>query len=522
MLKEPVKEKIALDQKIGKQTTQVLLEGDIIVPDTKPDMAIMLQADASAAIERAEGLNDRVNFMGRLDIQVLYLARGSSSPVHSMAVTTSIDDFINMDGVSREVWVDAKAHIANIDYKMINDRKINYRAIVDVSVFAESTDEHDIVVDLEDVPGNQLLKSSVNLNRTIECKSDRFVTKDDFTIEPGKPNIREILQTNVTIANKDARVSNGRVNINGDLIIKVLYKGDNESSLIEMSEHEIPFSGGIDATTARDDMYADVSLSVIDQYIQVKADADGEDRSIDAEITINAAVKIGCGQTIEILEDAYCINKVLNITKNPINYSKLICHNRNQSPVKEIVTLADECPDILQIFSVTGRPYVHEIKIVDDKTIVEGSIDANVLYIAQSDEAPLFSYKTVAPFRQVIETKGAVDGMDVSLDAGIEHVSFNMLSGREMELRFLLSFNTSVYKEKEMNIITDIQAEELDKSVLEGMASMTIYVVQKGDDLWKIAKKYNTSIDDLLAVNEIETPSRVLPGQKLLILKKVE
>jgi LysM repeat protein len=48
-----------------------------------------------------------------------------------------------------------------------------------------------------------------------------------------------------------------------------------------------------------------------------------------------------------------------------------------------------------------------------------------------------------------------------------------------------------------------------------------VYVVQAGDTLWKIAKRYNTAIDELLAVNDIEHPSRMTVGQKLLILKVV-
>jgi LysM repeat protein len=50
---------------------------------------------------------------------------------------------------------------------------------------------------------------------------------------------------------------------------------------------------------------------------------------------------------------------------------------------------------------------------------------------------------------------------------------------------------------------------------------MTVYVIQAGDTLWKVAKRYNTSIDEILAINDIENPDMVYPGQKLLILKKI-
>ena len=53
------------------------------------------------------------------------------------------------------------------------------------------------------------------------------------------------------------------------------------------------------------------------------------------------------------------------------------------------------------------------------------------------------------------------------------------------------------------------------------MAGAVIYMVQKGDSLWKIAKKYRTTVNDILAVNDIENPDLIYPGQKLLIIKMV-
>ena len=36
------KKKITLDQQVGKESSQILLEGDVIVPDSKPDIEQIL------------------------------------------------------------------------------------------------------------------------------------------------------------------------------------------------------------------------------------------------------------------------------------------------------------------------------------------------------------------------------------------------------------------------------------------------------------------------------------------------
>ena len=54
-------------------------------------------------------------------------------------------------------------------------------------------------------------------------------------------------------------------------------------------------------------------------------------------------------------------------------------------------------------------------------------------------------------------------------------------------------------------------------SLIHIQASIIIYIVQSGDTLWKIAKKYNTTVDKLMEINEIEIPELIKPGDKIII-----
>jgi LysM repeat protein len=52
-------------------------------------------------------------------------------------------------------------------------------------------------------------------------------------------------------------------------------------------------------------------------------------------------------------------------------------------------------------------------------------------------------------------------------------------------------------------------------------ASTKMYVVAKGDNPVTIAKKFKVSYDELLALNHIDDPRKLQPGQKLLIPSKI-
>ena len=52
----------------------------------------------------------------------------------------------------------------------------------------------------------------------------------------------------------------------------------------------------------------------------------------------------------EALEGDYLINKSLAFNKARLSYPRLVCRNRNQAPIKEVVQLAQGSLDMLQIF----------------------------------------------------------------------------------------------------------------------------------------------------------------------------
>jgi hypothetical protein len=517
---ELVKEQVFLDQCVGTEQQQILLEGEIVVPDTKPDMQVLLQTEEHLLIDRTEITADRVNFIGRMNLNILYVAKTTDKPVHVLTHSHPIDDFIHLEGVSKDMWVQAKAEIANVEFRLLNDRKVSFRAVVNVRVKAERSDAHEMVIHIHDVPENQLLKTPLHVNRTIEHKVERFSVNDQIMLPSSKPNVREILLVTALVTNRDERLANGRVNLSGELLVTTLYRGDTEESIIEFMESTVPFNGSVDISGAREDMYADVVLQVLEHEARIKPDDDGEDRVIEIDVSVGVHMKVYSTEALSILEDAYSTEQKLNMNKTAVHVPRLVCNNRNQTSVKEVVTLGANAPDMLQAFRVRGQAYLDEIKVLEDKVVVEGAITTDILYVAQSDALPLASYRTIVPFRQVIEAKGTVPNMRVSVDTSVDQATCNMLSGRETEVRFVLSFNTLVIEEEEAWIINDISFTDFDAAFVDSMASMTVYVAQTGDNLWHIARRYNVPLDDLLAVNDIEYTAKLMPGQKLLILKK--
>ncbi len=519
---EILKKDITIDKKIGKEISQVLVEGDIIVPDTKPDIDTVLEANASAYIDSKDIVNDRITFKGNLDINVLFIAKGENKPVYNMQTTYPINDFINMENIDKNMTVFTTCNITNLDYKLINDRKVSFRAILDVSTEVLAKENIEAVSTIDGLSEKQMKVTNINVNKVACTKFDRFNIKDDIEISSSRPNIKEILDISFNIANKDVRTQQEKINISGDIRACVLYKSDEEDSIITYFEQDIPFNGSIEVEGATDDMIGDVYLDIQEKNVQILEDVDGEPRLIGLDIYVGCNIKVSYEDEMDILEDAYALDKKITIEKNMQSYPMLVCKNKNQASIKEVVKLEENCPPILQVLKVSGKPVLDNVEILEDKILAEGVIECKILYITNSDEYPMYCFNTVVPYTQAIDAKGSKPEMvKTDINVCLEHIGVNMLSDKDVEIRCAVNFDAVVTKDKDLSFITDVAFEEVDEAFLNGIASMIIYVVQPGDTLWNLAKKFNTTVDDIVELNDIENPDLIYPGQKLLILKKV-
>lgn len=77
-----------------------------------------------------------------------------------------------------------------------------------------------------------------------------------------------------------------------------------------------------------------------------------------------------------------------------------------------------------------------------------------------------------------------------------------------------MNFRLNLSNERELRLIDNI--EEAKESNRETF-SIVIYYTKEGDTLWNIAKKFGSTVDEIVKVNNIENPDVIMPGEQLFI-----
>ena len=249
------------------------------------------------------------------------------------------------------------------------------------------------------------------------------------------------------------------------------------------------------------------------------ADENGEPRIFSVDIPVEITVKEFSHEDKNILEDAYSLSIPIEIQREDISYTDVVGKNMAQGVYRTVMTAEDSQPDIMQVVKAWCSLRGIKASCTEDKAQAEGIAEINVMYIAKDDERPLDVIETILPFNQEIEIKGLDENSQLDINAVAEDLSFSMLSEKEVEIRLTVSFDAVATDMKNGSIITAVTESENEQPCqLKGGA--VIYTVKKGDTLWNIAKKYHTTVEDIVKINKIENPDLIYPCQRLLIFKK--
>lgn len=186
---------------------------------------------------------------------------------------------------------------------------------------------------------------------------------------------------------------------------------------------------------------------------------------------------------------------------------KDICNINEQVSIPEI--------DNNQLYNVKTNPTIQNVTIRNGRIMYEGEINLEFIYEVTNG---VNSRTAQIPFNFEVNSDDINENCSANTNIDIKRDDFVVNSG-SVNTNIELEFNISVSRNESLNIIDEINVEENREN---NIYSMVIYFVKPGDTLWKIAKKFKSTVDDIARVNEIEDVNKIYPGQQLYIPKFVK
>lgn len=522
---ELIRQKIQMNRWKGNTTTQVTLDDDFIVPDTMDDMEQVLLDNGEIQIESVKNQGEKVLIKGRLDFQVLY--RRAEGGLQTLGGSIPFEEPVNVPGLEDRDDVSLSSELEDLSTGMVNSRKLGVKAIVTLEVRVESLYQSEAAEDVrksmgqpeEQMENVRLRHQNMDIAAIAACHKDTIRIKEQMTLSGSKPNIGQLLWKEMRLCGISDRPSDERMLIDGSLEVFVIYSGEGDDTPVQWWEETIPFSGEVEISGADEDMIPMVTVGLAHKDVEARPDYDGEMRELEAEAVLELDIKLYEEQQIQILSDLYATDReVIPVTADAC-FEQILTKNSCKCRIAEKVSL-DQNQRILQICHSGGTVKIDEISIGENQLIIDGAVEVSLLYLTSDDAAPIQSAVRMAPFHCEAEAIGIKENSVYQVTSGLEQLSAVMAGGDSVEIKGTASFDILVLQPVCEAVVIDVTEKPLDVKKLQEMPGIVGYIVQSGDSLWKIAKKFHTTVESIMSMNELSS-EEIRPGDRLILVKEV-
>ncbi len=504
---ETAKDSLVLNQIISQRRDTFMVENDCIVPDSKPDILNVVSNSGIVCIYKKEIQDGKIKIDGTVNTYIMYLAdTQDETRIRSLNTNLDFTQVIEMEKAKENMLLDTNIVLKSIDCKVLNGRKIHIKALIEIESKVSSNETVEYVKQINQIPDIQCLKRNFQIHSLIGSGSTKVYAKDTLTIDT-IDNLVEVMKTDLRITNHDTKISYNKVLIKADLQAKLIYL--TEDNRINVKEGSIPIVGFIDLPNISEEHICDVKYEIKNLIVKPN---NVEDHSIYVEAEIEAYCEAYQNKELQMIQDLYSPTINLQFTQRRVKVMQQketrnqICNIREKQVIPEIGGR--------KIYDVEVMPNIIKQTILQDRILYEGEIGLNFIFASEGNLG-VDTKDIKVPFNFSMDFEGLTKQSNIDTIIEITMQDFVVMPDESIDIKIDLNFTAMSLKDSNISIIDEItQSEDVRNA---NRYSMIIYFAKPGDTLWKIAKKFGSTVEDISRINGIEDVDMLQVGRQLFI-----
>ena len=482
------------------QIKRVQASMESVVPDTQDDIGRLLSVQPALFLKEKSQTERGVYICGEASASILYINELENA-VSALHLSQSFTLEYELADPSQELFPQIRLSVSHSEAHILNPRKLS----VTVEITGELNGYQRGSVQTETIP-------PVETDVVIHTKCDQarvalinavcektFVLNEQFPFPAGKPQPKELLTQNLSFEITSRQLIGSKVLVKGRVCLTVCYASE-ELSCPLTEEFSSAFSQLIDIGQEYMDVCS-IDMEPTSAWVSLIDTMNGE-KALDAEIHALIQIVSRCEQDIRYVSDAYSNLMSSELEREELSYSIVTEPRRLGLNADEVLELPEDCSDVLLVLpSLTGG------SLTQDRAAA--SLVLDVLYRTQSG--------TLSCIRRLLnlETDCSTEGERL-LSMRLADSYFRP-EQRQLSVRAGVEFTIENHGENAFSSVIGVTLDE--SSPYNFAAFPTITAVRAEEEgLWELARKYHSSPERILAMNEVDGEPR---GKLLLIPKSI-
>jgi hypothetical protein len=346
----------------------------------------------------------------------------------------------------------------------------------------------------------EFTKKSLKINKLIQEKNLEYVYENDLIVPDTKPDVNSILQVDCDAIITDKQVKKGVILLYCKVNYKVIYLSEETNSIKSIiSENEFQYSIDIESSDTIVSPLVYVDLTKIEFEVM-------NGRKIRLKSSININCKIYKTEIIDIVSDVIDKTNSTQIRKNTIKISNTCIQDSLNFTVKDSLEVPFGKSSINDFLKADMRIESVETKLLNNKILVKGDINATFLYVGNFNENGLEYFETSIPFSEVIEVDNINEELECECECKISNSYYDLKEDLDGDIRLLdientIQFDFNINEEIEFELIEDIFDTNNDINITKN--NFNFDTIVKADKVELSDSKAYTIPEELPAISEV-------------------
>ncbi|MEG0780672.1 MAG: DUF3794 domain-containing protein [Oscillospiraceae bacterium] len=478
---------------------------ETIVPDSCPDIARIIDTEGKVFLHSRELRDGKAELSGTVKITVLYLPDGEEG-IRTLDFAVPF----TASGEGKATCLVAEAALESVDSRLLNPRKILTRCRLISRLTGYQKQALPYCGDVVDCdPG-------LGIEKRLDCQHTRAITQlaqkdftfsDELTLSAGKETIDGILLSKVRSTIGETKVIGSKLVVKGIFFAEALCR--TVSGQYSVATGELPFSQILELEAPTETADCQVLLQATGMDFQLNT---GDKRTIDVTLYLHTQAILREERELTLLTDLYSTAFDLTCEAAPLLLSDVSQTLTRRQSVRETLEIGVAAKAVLSVEVTCGAVTGERAGNV---TTLHTTAHIRALYLDEND-VPLVSERRVdiAGEWELAEdcptVLRAVCGSEIA--ASVSSVG--------IEVRFPVDFFAEISSQKKKICLTAVKVDTDSPRDFSGQPSLVLRTLEQEEQLWDLAKRYGTTIADILAANELESEAGLVRDKLLLIPRK--
>lgn len=486
-----------------ENTAELSVEATVTLPDYAGKISRVLKCIQIPTVSQKSVSGQTVTLQGSSSLFIMYLSEDGlyQSIIHYAPFSKSIDIGTDLSGC--RVSVTAKSGCVNCN--VINNSKVDISADVLLNITVTCIKQNEIASNIE---------NAVQKFETIDCTVQKgFAEKylmidEEFSLPSGAQMAQGIIRYNCTPFVNDCKIIGNKAVTKGDLLLNAVYYDIDGKT--ERFTEKIPFSQIIEVGEQYDEectATAKAEIAHADLHLQNA----GEPQSgffLNAKVGIE--VSVYCEKEINVITDAFSTDYETETQMQNLSLKCKFSDFCETVMQKQSVQLGTD--SIKKVLDYWCKISSYSVSFEDKMFVLNGTVTAS--FVICNNDGELYYTEKPVPFT-FQKDFGDENNISWDIDAKILNCAYTVTDDCNADVSCEIVITGQTFENIDISVLTDILSNEQPKNE-EDKSLLVLYYASNGDDIWNIAKKYNTSPDYIKQVNNLEDD--VINGRKTLLI----